>query len=103
MIFFQEKSFLFRILVVFTYLFCFSEGSSEEARRQRQLERERLAEEERMNVERELRAQEARERQIIQEEAARQARRAARAEHVAAVVSRCQRLEEAWRRESGES
>ncbi len=56
-----------------------------------------------MNVERELRAQEARERQIIQEEAAWQARRAARAEHVAAVVSRCQRLEEAWRRESGES
>ncbi len=56
-----------------------------------------------MNVERRLRAEEARERQIIQEEAARQARRAARAEHIAAVVSRCQRLEEAWRRESGES
>jgi hypothetical protein len=50
-----------------------------------------------------LRAQEARERQAIQEEAARQARRAERAEHIAAVLSRCQRLEEAWRRESGES
>ncbi len=61
------------------------------------------AEEERMRVERELRAQEARERQAIQDEAARQARRAERAEHIAAVVSRCQRLEEAWRRESGES
>jgi hypothetical protein len=56
-----------------------------------------------MNVERELRAQEARERQVIQEEAARQARRAERAEHVAVVVSRCQRLEEAWKRESGDS
>jgi hypothetical protein len=40
-----------------------------------------------MRVERELRAQEARERQAIQEEAARQARRAERAEHIAAVVS----------------
>jgi hypothetical protein len=56
-----------------------------------------------MRVERELRAQEARERQIIQEEAARQARRAERAEHIASVVARCQRLEEAWRRESGDS
>ncbi len=101
MIFFSDFSLVFWLS--FNSYFVFSEGSSEEARRQRQLERERLAEEERMNLERELRAQEARERQIIQEEAARQARRAARAEHVAAVVSRCRRLEEAWRRESGES